>query len=234
MGTLPGLLYVANTPSGEHSRAGMRRMKMTTQKPSKQDDTPPAGGLPPLNTQLDPDYFYTIFDGTTVVAQIVATGTVAVTVVGSTTQPTRINTEFWYVNAEALAVLADASEKTLRIQADALGASVTLDSSVAYAFASNEGATWTSSLPAPTTGINRIYSGAPTAPAGATAAYLLLNIKQAIPSGPYGLAAVQWYLTGLSTSPSSTGGVLNPGDGTGVRYPAASTLPTTYWAAASL
>lgn len=206
---------------------------MTQTLPNK-DDTTPARGAHPLNTQLDPDYLYTINNGSTLVAQIVCTADVAVHIKGTDEYLTREYTEYWYVNAEALAALAGAGDITLDIQATVLGTDVTLDASVAYAFNSAEAATWTSSLAAPSTGVNRIYSGVPTAPSGATAAYLLLNLTLASPSGPYSVTAVQWYLTGLSTCPSSTSGALQPGSAAGTRYSLVSALPTTYWAAASL
>jgi hypothetical protein len=206
---------------------------MTMQTPPKQDDTTPERGALPLNTQLDPDYFYSITNGSTVVAQIVATATAAVHIKGTDDYLTRENTEYWYVNAEALAALAGAGDVTLSIQTTVLGTEVTLDASVAYAFNSNEAATWTTSLAAPSTGTNRIVSGAPDAPASTTA-YLLINVTHASPSGPYSVTAVQWYLTGLSTSPSATNGVLQPGSAAGTRYSTVSALPTTYWAAASL
>ena len=204
-----------------------------TQTRTNQANTTPARGAHPLNTQLDPDYLYTINNGSTLVAQIVCTADVAVHIKGTSDYLTREYTEYWYVNAEALAALAGAGDIDLDIQATVLGTDVTLDASVAYAFNSAEAATWTSSLAAPSTGINRIYSGIPDAPASATA-YLLLNLTQASPSGPYSVTAVQWYLTGLSTSPSSTTGALQPGSAAGTRYSLVSALPTTYWAAASL
>ncbi|MFS8064759.1 MAG: hypothetical protein ACMG6S_00180 [Byssovorax sp.] len=205
------------------------------QTPPKQDDTTPARGAHPLHTQLDPDYLYTIWNSATLVAQIAATATAAVNIKGTNDYLTREYTEYWYVNTEALTALAGSGDINLDIQVTVLGSEFTLAPGVAYAFNSAEAATWTSSLAAPTTGINRIYSGVPGAPAGATAAYLLLNLTQASPpSGPYSLTAVQWYLTGLTSSLSSTVGVLQPGSTGGTRYSAASALPTSYWAAASL
>ncbi|MEO5728979.1 MAG: hypothetical protein ABI134_10065 [Byssovorax sp.] len=207
---------------------------MTKQTPPKQDDTTPARGAHPLRTQLDPDYLYTIWNSATLVAQIAATATAAVNIKGTNDYLTREYTEYWYVNTEALTALAGSGDINLDIQVTVLGSEFTLASGVAYAFNSAEAATWTSSLAAPSTGTNRIYSGVPGAPAGATAAYLLLNLTQASSSGPYSLTAVRWYLTGLTGSPSATGGVLQPGSTGGVRYSAASALPSSYWAAASL
>jgi hypothetical protein len=208
------------------------------QTPPKQDDTTPARSAHPLHTQLDPDYLYTITNGATLVAQIAATASDPVVVKGSHENDsplTREYTEYWYVNTEALAALAGAGDIALDIQATVLGSEVTFAAGVAYAFTSAEAVTWTNSLAAPSTGINRIYSGVPLTPAGATAAYLLLNFTQASPpSGPYSLTGVQWYLTGLTSSLSSTVGVLQPGSSGGIRYSAASALPTSYLAAASL
>jgi hypothetical protein len=208
-------------------------MKMTTQKPSKQDDTPPVRGALPLHTQLDPDYLYTINNGSTLVAQIVATADVAVHLKGTDEYLTREYTEYWYVNTEALAALAGPGDITLTILSQTLGTEVTLASGVAYAFNSLEAATWSSSLGAPSTGTNRIYNWSPPAPASA-AVYLLLNFTQAPSSGPYSVTGVRWYLTGLGTSPPSTGGAIQPGTAEGKSYVPVSALPTTYWAAASL
>lgn len=199
------------------------------QTPPKQDTNPRAQTS---NGQLTPDYLYTICNGSTVLAQIVATATAEVRVIGSNIQPTQKNTEFWYVNAGALAALANNSNVTLSIQTAVLGDEVTLDPSATYAFNSAEAASWTSEIAAPSTGTNCIFSGNPASPEGATAAYLLLNLTLVSP-GQYSLTGVQWYLTGLTSSPDDETGVLQPGSSVGIQYPAATLLPTVYWAAAS-
>lgn len=200
-----------------------------TQTPPKQDEDL---YTPPPNLQLTPDYLYTISDSSNVLAQIVATGSAEVRVVGSTSQPTAKNTEYWYVSAAALAGIASNSSATLSIVTTPLVDEVNLDSGVAYAFNSAEATTWTSEIATPSTGINRIYSGNPALPEAATAAYILLNLTL-VSVGQYSLTGVQWYLTGLSTTPDSLNGVLQPGSSVGVSYPATTTLPTVYWAAAS-
>ena len=199
------------------------------QTPPKQENNP----LPqPGNSQLTPDYLYTISNGSTVLAQIVATGSTEVRVTGSTTQPTLKYTEFWYVSAGALAGLASNSNVTLSILTTALVDEVNLDSGVTYAFNSAEATSWTSEIATPSTGTNCIFSGNPASPEAATAAYLLLNLTL-VSAGQYSLTAVQWYLTGLSTSPGGANGVLQPGSSVGISYPATTLLPTVYWAAAS-
>jgi hypothetical protein len=200
------------------------------QTPPKQDNNL---HTKPLNVQLTPDYLYTICNGSTVLAQIVATATDEVRVIGSDIQPSEKNTEFWYVNAGALAALANDSNVTLSIQTAVLGDEVTLDPSATYAFNSAEAASWTSELAAPSTRTNRIFSGIPAAPEDATAAYLLLNLTLGSPGGQYSLTGVQWYLTGLTSCPDDENGVLQPGSSAGIQYPAANLLPTVYWAAAS-
>ena len=59
------------------------------QTPPKQDNNSLSH---PGNSQLTPDYLYTISDGSTVLAQIVATGTATVRVTGSTSQSGRLAT----------------------------------------------------------------------------------------------------------------------------------------------
>ena len=206
---------------------------MTTQTPPKKDDTTAAHSAHRLHSQLDPDYLYTINNGSTLVAQIVATANDAVHLKGTDEYLTREYTEYWYVNTEALAALAGPGDITLTIFRETLGTEVTLASGVAYAFNSPEAATWSSSLGAPSTGTNRIYSWSPPSPA-TTAVYLLLNLTQAPSSGPYSVTAVRWYLTGLGGSPPSTGGVIQPGTAEGRNYLPVSALPSTYWAASSL
>jgi hypothetical protein len=198
-----------------------------TQTPPKQDNS---SYTPPLNVQLTPDYLYTISNGSTVLAQIVATSGTSVQVVGSSTQPSLAYTEYWYVSAAALANLVSTSGVTLIIQAARLTGSVTLDQGVTYAFNSAEATTWSTSLTPPGTGTNCIFSGSPTSPAGTTV-YILLNITSS--GGQCSLTAVQWYVTGLPTNLQNTSWLLEPGSSAGNRYVSTNTLPTSYWGAAS-
>jgi hypothetical protein len=190
---------------------------------------------PNLPQQLTPDFFYTINvvtrTGETLLAQIVATGPEPVVHVNEPNiQPTLAGTEYWYVNAAALAPLAGESGFALTIGATRFGDFVQLDGRVAFGFKSGETSLpWSRTIDAPRTGTSYIFSGKPKSPEDAEAAYLLLNFRSE--GGVYTFTGVQWYLTGLASQPDG----IQPGNTPPITYTYVKQLPTQkYYAAASL
>lgn len=203
-----------------------------------------------VGTQLDPNYFYSIYfsnDLTAPIAQIVVpnanatvylqwgTGTTPpVGQVGGASTPA---TEYWFLtgNQVRLSYISSATQLLIvqqPIPADTREHRLVMNPNTANtaAFTSASAVTWQTNLQPPTSGANTTNTiftcSAIGSPSGATA-YVLFNVTST--GGTYTLAAVYWYLA-VTSAPTG----IQPGTTSGASYSVTTSLPASYYAAPSL
>jgi len=222
-----------------------------TQTPLKQDNNAHAQLAPHIAMQLDPDYFYTIWLGDMLLAQIVATGptdAVVVSLNGRLSRLSNLSTEYWYVSSRALEALKpDAkititatpfqgiSASTLRIQANTISNPLVLSAEISHSFNSDEAPCWVQDLAPPplTSGTTYRFFGPPEGTSG-NVIYILLNVTPDPDGGPFRLSGVQWCLTGRELLPPRPTGEIQPGSPAGISYSYVGDVPKPYWGAKSL